>query len=228
VRSTASLRFGCYPCLVQAESEPPGRQLTAPGSCFHRRVGPDFRQPSLLSHRPLSPRGSRRQSRPFTRFRFATPCEAGGISQVWMLPLIRYGRIRAPWPPSSCARILHPSSSPVTGADFRPVGLGETFHRLSRFHHPVAFTSRFPSDDRGLTTLLSIAHAGVARLRPGSGRHPSSLRRKSASWPPTILRQAPTHQHSSRSPERAFRLSPRRLSSGRFPISVARLATSRC
>jgi len=26
VRSTASLRLGCYPCLIQAESEPPGRQ----------------------------------------------------------------------------------------------------------------------------------------------------------------------------------------------------------
>jgi len=160
------------------------------------------------SHRPLSPRGSRRQSRPFTDFRFASPCEAGGISQVWMLPLIHYGRIRAPWPPSSCARTLHPLSSPVTGADFRPAGLGGIFHRLSRFVHPVALTSRFPSDDRGLTTLLSITYAGVARPRPRYARYPSSFRRKSASWPPTILRQAPTRRHSSQSPERAFRLSP--------------------
>jgi len=73
-------------------------------------------------HRPLSPRGSRRQSRPFTGFRFATPCEAGGIAQVWMLPLNRFGRIRAPWPPSSCARLLHPLSSPVTGLTFDELG----------------------------------------------------------------------------------------------------------
>jgi hypothetical protein len=30
------LRCGCYPCLIQAESEPPGRLPPAPGSYIHR------------------------------------------------------------------------------------------------------------------------------------------------------------------------------------------------
>jgi len=30
------LRYGCYPCLVRAESEPPGRRPPAPGSSTHR------------------------------------------------------------------------------------------------------------------------------------------------------------------------------------------------
>jgi hypothetical protein len=109
------LRFGCYPCLVQAESEPPGRLPPAPGSCPYRRVGCDFLQPSLFSIGRFHLAGPVDHSRPFTCFRFAPPCEAGDISQVWMLPLNRFGRIRAPWPPSSCARLLHPSSYPVAG-----------------------------------------------------------------------------------------------------------------
>jgi len=118
-----------------------------------------------------------------------------------MLPLIRYGRISAPWPPSSCARFLHPSSSPVTGLTFDQLG-SAGFSAASRgFSIPSLSTSRFPTDDRDHATLLSIAYAGVARLRPGSGRHPSSLRRKSASWPPSILRQAPTLRHPYRSPD---------------------------
>jgi len=30
------LRYVCYPCLIQAESEPPGRRPPAPGSYIHR------------------------------------------------------------------------------------------------------------------------------------------------------------------------------------------------
>jgi len=71
VRSTASLRFGCYPCLVQAESEPPGRLPPAPGSCLHRRVGPDFRQLSLL---------------PIDRFHLAGPVDNPGPSLTFDSP----------------------------------------------------------------------------------------------------------------------------------------------
>jgi len=55
VRSTASLRFGCYPCLIQAESEPPGRQPPAPGSCLYRRGRLRFSAAFAAFHRPLSP-----------------------------------------------------------------------------------------------------------------------------------------------------------------------------
>jgi len=207
---------------------PPGRQPPAPGSCLYQRVGPDFPQPSLFPIDRFHLAGPIRRSRPFTGFLFATPCEAGGISQVWMLPLNRYGRLRAPWPPSSCARLLHPSSSPVAGLTFDQLGSAGISTAFRGFSIPSLSTSRFPSDDRDLTTLLSIAYAGVARLRPGSGRHPSSLRRKSASWPPsTCARLLPAGTRLSL-PKRAFHLSSRRLSSGRFPISLARLTTSRC
>jgi len=88
----------------------PWSPTPAPGSCSYRRVGYDFPQPSLLPIDRFHLTDPVDHSRPFTRFRFATLCEASGISQVRMLPLIHYGRIRAPWPPSSCARFLHPSS----------------------------------------------------------------------------------------------------------------------
>jgi len=110
VRSTASLRLGCYPCLIQAESEPPGRQRLHQAPVPIVGLGYDFPQPSLLPIDRFHLTDPVDHSRPFTCFRFATLCEASGISQVWMLPLSHSGRVRAPWPPSSCARFLHPSS----------------------------------------------------------------------------------------------------------------------
>jgi len=112
------LRFGCYPCLIQAESEPPGRRPPAPGSSIHR--GPPL--PGLLYGRS----GSAVLSSAF----------AGSHSVVLILadthplmeaittllsivsagvarPRARYarnpfpsGRESTPWPPPSCARFL--------------------------------------------------------------------------------------------------------------------------
>jgi len=77
-------------------------RLIGLGSIFHNsRCFPSV---AFTSRHPLI------ASRPSTCFRFATPCEVGDIPQVWMLPLRYSGQHSAPWPPSSCARLLHPSS----------------------------------------------------------------------------------------------------------------------
>lgn len=147
------LRYGCYPCLVQAESEPPGRQARL---LFLQRARCDFPQLSLLSivrFHLAAPAGS---PRPFTRFPFATPCEVGDILRYGCYPcLVRAeseppGR-RPPAPGSSSHRHY-----PVAGMTSDRVGsarLSPAF-AASRL---VAFTSRLPSVARGLTTLLSIA-----------------------------------------------------------------------
>jgi len=49
---------------------------------------PILRQPSLLPIDRFHLAGPVQRSSPFTGFLFATPCEAGDITQVRMLPLI--------------------------------------------------------------------------------------------------------------------------------------------
>jgi len=180
---------------IRAESEPPGRQPPAPGSCFHRRAGSDFMAAFAASHRPLSPRGSRRSSRPFTGFLFASPCEAGDITQVWMLPLNRYGRLSAPWPPSSCARLLHPSSSPVTGLTFDQLGsagIATAYHgfpsRRLQPHgsQPTIETSRHCF--RSLTPVSPDCVLGLdATPLPCGGRAPPGRHHPApGSYPPAL------------------------------------------
>jgi hypothetical protein len=73
-----------------------------------------------------------------------------------MLPLRDSGSHRAPWPPSSCARLLHPSSRPVAGVTFDESGSAE-LSTVFTASHSVAFTLRFPPPTEAFTTLLSIA-----------------------------------------------------------------------
>jgi hypothetical protein len=109
-----------------------------------------------------------------------------------MLPLRYSGQHRAPWPPTACARLLHPSLFPVTGGALCSVGPGWSF-RSFRCFPSSRFNLTDPSVvDVGLTTLLSIARAGVARPRPRSARYPFPSGRESTPWPPSILRQVPT------------------------------------
>jgi len=114
---------------------------------------------------------------------------------------------------------------------FWSVGPGWSFRSFHCFP-----SSRFnladPSvSDVGLTTLLSIACAGVARPRPRSARYPSPSGWESTPWPPSILRQAPTVE-SKRSPSQvskpAFSPACCRLSSRRYSISVVRLSPHGC
>jgi hypothetical protein len=142
-----------------------------------------------------------------------------------MLPLRCSGQHRAPWPPTACARLLHPSLFPVTGGALCSVGPGWSFRNFRCFP-----SSRFnltdPSVvDVGLTTLLSIAGAGVARPRPRYARYPFPSGRESTPWPPSILRQVPTVESAL-----SNRLTPDccRLSSRRYSISVVRLSPHGC
>jgi hypothetical protein len=108
-----------------------------------------------------------------------------------MLPLSRSGRVRAPWPPSSCARHLQPSSRPVTGMTSDRLGSARFSAAFTAFH-PVAFTSRFPSALKASRHCFRSLRVGVARPRPRYARYPSPSRRESTPWPPTIQRQDPT------------------------------------
>jgi len=143
-----------------------------------------------------------------------------------MLPLSRSGRVRAPWPPSSCARLLHPSSRPVAGMTSDQLGSAMTFHRFRgfpyrRFHLAVPIRWWRPHDT-AFDRLASVSPDRVlgmhaTPLPPGGrvppGRQPSSAR--------ILLCSAPTISRTSLSPE------PCRPSSRRFSIPVARLSTSR-
>jgi len=136
-------------------------------------------------------------SRPFTRFLFASPCEASGISQVWMLPLIHYGRIRAPWSPTTCTRLLHPSSFTRYRGRLLTSWVRREFPPLSRLVHPVAFnlTVSHPTIEASRHCFRSL-RVGVARPRPRYARYPSSFRWKSTSWPPpSCARFLPADTH---------------------------------
>jgi len=137
-----------------------------------------------------------------------------------MLPLRCSGQHRAPWPPSSCARILHPSSRPVAGMTFNELGSARLSTAFAAFR-PVAFASRFPTLIEAFTTLLSIAQR---RCRPAASSVctlPLSLR---VGENPLAANQPAPGSYSAapvRLLARAFRLSavdfPRGVS--RFPSS---------
>jgi hypothetical protein len=135
-----------------------------------------------------------------------------------MLPLSRSGRVRAPWPPSSCARILLPSSYPVAGMTSDRLGLARFSTAFADFH-PVAFTSRVPTIARGLTTLLSIASS---RCRPtASSVCTLPLALRVGKYPLAANHPAPGSYSAAfvRSLARFFRLSPDDIPRGvsRFP-----------
>jgi len=142
-----------------------------------------------------------------------------------MLPLSRSGRVRAPWPPSSCARLLYPLPRPVTGVTSDQLGSASlsTVRTASRL---VAFTLQDPTIDRGPRHSFRSLMAGVARPRPRDGRYPSSSRRKRTPWPP------PTSTRLLLCGTRAIARSDlstesRRSSSRRFSNPIVRLSTSR-
>jgi hypothetical protein len=123
-----------------------------------------------------------------------------------MLPLSRSGRVRAPWPPSSCARLPCPSSRPVTGVTFDEPGSASLSAAFAAFRL-VGFTSRHPSQTEALTTLLSIAQR---RRRPATSSVctlPLSLRVEE--YPLAANQPAPGSYSaaSTRLLERTFRLS---------------------
>jgi len=137
-----------------------------------------------------------------------------------MLPLSRSGRVRAPWPPSSCARLPPPSSRPVAGMTFDEPGsanLSAAF-AASRL---VGFTSRHPTQSEALTTLLSIAQR---RRRPATSSVctlPLSLRVEE--YPLAANQPAPGSYSAApaRLLEQAFRLSAVDFPRGdsRFPMT---------
>jgi len=136
-----------------------------------------------------------------------------------MLPLSRSGRVRAPWPPSSCARLLYPLSRPVAGVTSDQLGSASlsTVCTASRL---VAFTLQDPSIDRDPRHSFRSLMADVARPRPRDGRNPSSSRRKRTPWPPpTSTRLLLCGIRTIARP--TFRLSPDDLPRGdsRFPSS---------
>jgi hypothetical protein len=143
------LRSARYPRCIQAASAPPGRRPPAPGSHAHRkfyvtieafmvaRVRLVFRAtfaavPSSLlsaSRHPdpwLGPRYSA-----FDRFRRRSPA----VSLVCTLPLTHPGRVRAPWPPTTCARF----PSRASGWSLLSVDNATS--------HNAALTSRLPESD---------------------------------------------------------------------------------
>ena len=110
--------------------------------------------------------------------------KAQRLAKVCKLPLNRSGRFRAPWSPSSCTRLPHPSRSLIA-----KVSLWS-----HRFGAPFASFHWFPSRrfnltvrhiDVILTTLLSIA---LRRCRPTASSVsmlPLCQWRHSASWSPS-------------------------------------------
>lgn len=124
----------------------PYAELKTIVSSFFHRVRPDFSPLSRLSIASLSPRGSRFWHKPLTCFRFAPSCEVDGISEVWMLPLSHSGRVRAPWSPTTCTRLLSASSGSVT--IFRSLRClpSNHFHLAGPVDHSRPFTRfRFAS-----------------------------------------------------------------------------------
>jgi len=127
-----------------------------PGSCFSHRARFDFPQLSLLSIGRFHLAAPAGLSRPFTCFAFAAPCEVGDILRYGCYPCLVQaeseppGR-RPPAPGTSSHR-----HNPVTGMTSDRMGSARLLAAFA-VSRPVAFTLRFPSVARGLTTLLSIA-----------------------------------------------------------------------
>jgi len=139
-----------------------------------------------------------------------------------MLPLTRSGRIRAPWPPTACARLPYPS---VRLHRWRHLSWSSGSTELSSAFaasRPVGFASRLPFVGRGLTTLLSIA---MSRCRPAAS---------SVCTLPLVLQvdkdplgATPGSLRWARSEERAFPLKAGDFPRARISVSVVRLSTSR-
>jgi len=137
-----------------------------------------------------------------------------------MLPLRCSGQLRAPWPPSSCARLPYPSSRPVAGVTFDESGSAGLSAAFAAFR-PVAFTSRFPTLTGAFTTLLSIAQR---RCRPAACSVctlPLSLR--AGKYPLAANQPAPGSYSAApaRLLVRALRLSP-----ADFPRGVSRFPST--
>jgi len=73
------LRYVCYPCLIQAESEPPGRRPPAPGSYIHRLLPSPVKLCGRAGRAALSA-----TYRCFPRSRFHLPPE-----RIWSYEPIR-------------------------------------------------------------------------------------------------------------------------------------------
>jgi len=130
------LRSGCYPCVVQANTEPPGSLPPSPGSCIHRccpSLEHLYGRPGRLRFPRLSPLPTQSFS-PFGTHSLIQAMRHSFLSlRVGVArPRPRYARYpspfrreRTPWPPPSCARLplLHP---------FRRTSLSPERRRLSR------------------------------------------------------------------------------------------------
>jgi hypothetical protein len=122
-----------------------------------------------------------------------------------MLPLSHSGRVRAPWPPSSCARLPYPSSRPVTGATSAQLG-SATLSAAFADSRVVAFTSRFPAIDRD---LRDIAFDHSASMSPDRvlGVHATPLA-SGAKEPPGRQPTCARFLHYSTHPNSRMNLSP--------------------
>jgi len=154
----------------------------------------------------------------------ANAVKAQRLAKVCKLPLIRSGRIRAPWSPSSCTRLPHPSGWLIAEIPLWSHRFGASFPNFHWFP-----TRRFNLTVRHidviLTTLLSIA---LRRCRPTASSVcmlPLFQRRNSTSWSPLTRARfldwahADSHRHAfspeccelflERLPSPTCRLSPR-------------------
>jgi len=137
-----------------------------------------------------------------------------------MLPLRCSGQHSAPWPPSSCARLLRPSSRPVAGVTFDEPGSAELSAAFAA-SHPVAFNLAVPSPDGG---LYDTAFDRFAPVSPGRvlGMHATPLPVDGRA--PLAANQPAPGSYSAapvRLLARAFRLSP-----ADFPRGVSRFPSS--
>lgn len=200
---------------MPAVPEPPGRHPPAPGShssqfaifqvAFRTSVPPDC-SGNLFCSRPGGNFGSAFAglSRP-SSLRLATPgpvygpsapfprVRARDVTEVCTLPLIHSGRIRAPWQPTSIARLPRPSESLCCHRGLcghsGSTALSDAFRRLSgpslsASRHPERWREpRYSAFDRfrrcnsaaSLVCTLPLMHSG----------------RISAPWPPTSCARLP-------------------------------------
>jgi len=137
-----------------------------------------------------------------------------------MLPLSRFGRVRAPWQPTTFARLPYPSVQLHCWNTFVVGRVWLTFRQLSPTPVQSFSPCGNPSVDRGLTTLLSIT---LSRCRPTASSVctlPLGLRVDK-----DPLAATPGSHNVARC--RAFRLSADDFPRARTSVSIARLSTSR-
>jgi hypothetical protein len=142
---------------------------------------------------------------------------------VCMLPLFHSGWNSAPWPPSSCARLPHPSlGSRYRGKLYGQLGRAGLFAAFAA-SRPVALTLRthplMQASRHCFRSLPSVSPDGVL----GMHATPSPNRRGSAPWPPPSSARLPIAAPSSTSRARSFARVPATFP-GAFPVSVARLS----